>query len=110
MKDMKRVASDYNTPQEIATAMHLAGLVKTARLARGWSQAELAERARISPATMSRIEKGAVGSTLGAWLSVINRLGLLSLMSNLADPASAAIVDSTKTNRPINTPDTSLDF
>lgn len=107
---MRRNEAEFATPASLATARHLAGLVKQARLARGWSQAGLAERARISAPTMSRIEQGSVGASLGAWLAVLERLGLLSKLDQLADPASAAILDSTRAKRPLRGDATDLDF
>jgi transcriptional regulator with XRE-family HTH domain len=75
-------------------------LVKQARLARAWSQAELAERARISPPTMHRIERGAVETSLGAWLAVMERVGLISKLAELSDPVSDALMADTRAKRP----------
>lgn len=97
---MRRKESDFASLASSRAAVHLAGLVRQARLARGWSQAELAERARLSAPTMHRIEKGAVETSLGAWLAVLERLGLLHLLENLRDPASAALLDATRAQRP----------
>nr|WP_281719519.1 helix-turn-helix transcriptional regulator [Nitrosomonas nitrosa] len=52
--------------------------MKTARLARNWSQAELAERSLVSGPTVHRIEQGSVAASLGTWLVVLERLGLLA--------------------------------
>ncbi len=110
MKFMRRLETAYATSASQQTAQHLATLVKNARIARGWSQLNLAERARISPATMSRIEQGNLGASLGTWLAVFERLGLLAKFAQLSDPASEAILDSTRAKRPLrsNTPD--MDF
>ncbi|WDM67886.1 helix-turn-helix transcriptional regulator [Xanthomonas cucurbitae] len=107
---MRRLETAYATSASQQTAQHLATLVKNARIARGWSQLNLAERARISPATMSRIEQGNLGASLGTWLAVFERLGLLAKFAQLRDPASEAILDSTRAKRPLrsNTPD--MDF
>lgn len=107
---MRRIEADYATPAGLGTAQHLARLVKNARIARGWSQASLAERARLSPATMSRIEQGSVGASLGAWLAVFERLGLLSKIDQLSDPASEAILDSTRARHPLRSKTSDLDF
>jgi transcriptional regulator with XRE-family HTH domain len=98
---MRRKESHFASPQVLKTAGHLASLVKQARLARGWSQAALAERARISAPTMHRIERGAVETSLGAWLAVLECLGLLSRLTDIRDPASAALLDETRTKRPV---------
>jgi transcriptional regulator with XRE-family HTH domain len=97
---MRRKETTFATADALKAAQHLARLVKQARLARGWSQAELAERARISAPTMHRIERGAVESSLGAWLAVLERVGLLSRVLELQDPASAALLDETRAKRP----------
>ncbi len=44
---------------------------------------------------MSSIQQGSVGTPLGTWLSVIERLGLLSKLDQLSDPASKAIIQPT---------------
>jgi len=110
MLAMRRNEADFANPPALSTARHLAHLVRQARLARGWSQAGLAERARISAPTMNRIEQGSVGASLGAWLAVLERLGLLHKLDQLQDPASAAVVDATKAKRPIRQDAADLDF
>ena len=107
---MRRNEADFATPDALTTARHLASLVKQARLARGWTQAGLAERARISAPTMNRIEQGSVGASLGAWLAALERLGLLHKLDQLSDPASAAVIDATKTKRPVRPHFPDLDF
>ncbi|QNH14745.1 Helix-turn-helix domain protein [Xanthomonas sp. SI] len=107
---MRRNEAEFATTAAVNTAKHLAMLVKQARMARGWSQAGLAERARISAPTMNRIEKGSLGASLGAWLAVLERVGLLHKLNQLDDPASKAIMDSTKAKRPIRMSSQDLDF
>ena len=108
---MKRQAILFLSPRALAVASHLGGLVRQARLARHWTHAELAERARVSTATLKRIEKGAPSASLGAWLSVFERLGMLPLLQSLEDPASAALLDATRTQRGRpRRDDPSLDF
>lgn len=108
---MRRKESQFATPDGLKAARHLAGLVKQARLARAWSQAELAERARISTPTMQRIETGAVETSLGAWLAVLERVGLLPRLTGLRDQASEALMNDTKAKRPRRTSTTdNLDF
>ena len=96
---MKRSQDMVTTPAARATARHLAALVKQARLARRWSQAELAERARVSGATVHRIEHGSVAASLGAWLAVLERLGLLGRLNEIRDPASETVLDETRAQR-----------
>lgn len=96
---MKRQAINFATPATQQASKHLGVLVRQARLARQWTIAELAERAGIGTATLKRIEKGAPSVTLGVWLSVFERLGLLALFNTLADPASEALLNETRARR-----------
>lgn len=108
---MKRKASTYATPMVEETARHLGALLRQRRLAHQWTLAELAERARVGTATLKRMEKGAPSVSLGVWLSVFERLGLLSLLKALDDPASAALLNETRTKRARRKPAaTDLDF
>lgn len=108
---MKRKESDFASPAVLHATQHLARLVRQARLARNWSQADLAERARISAPTMHRIEKSGVESSMGAWLSVLECLGLLGKITNISDAVSTAIIESTQAKRPRkNRADRDLDF
>lgn len=96
---MRRKEADFASAPVSRAAEHLGNLVRQARLARSWTQRDLAERARISLATLKRLEGGAVEVSLGGWLTVFESLGLLSLFGTLQDPASAALLDTTKTKR-----------
>jgi transcriptional regulator with XRE-family HTH domain len=108
---MKREVSAFTTPTVDQTARHLGALLRQRRLARRWTLAELAERARVGLATLKRIEKGAPSVSLGVWLSVFERLGLISLLQELADPTAAALLDETRAKRVRRKKsDTELDF
>jgi transcriptional regulator with XRE-family HTH domain len=96
---MKRLAKNFTTPHAEDAARHLASLVRQARLARQWTLAELAERARIGTATLKRIEKGAPSVSLGVWLSTFECLGLLPLLNKLDDPVAAALLNETRAKR-----------
>lgn len=108
--NMRRTSTDYATIASLNTAKHLGTLVKNARKARGWSQQSLAERARISINTMNRLEKGNVSISLGTWLAVFERLGLLVKLDQLQDPVSDAILERTKTKHPVRHDSSDLDF
>lgn len=84
---------------QVATAQRLAGLVRDARLARRWTQVELAERARVGVATIKRIESGSPAPSLGSWLAAFDGLGLLPLLGSLKDPAAAALLRETQRQR-----------
>lgn len=107
---MRRKEADFATPAATKAAAHLGDLVRQARLARSWTQQGLAERARISLATLKRMEGGAVEVSLGGWLAVFESLGLLPLFSALRDPASAALLDTTKAKRVRSGKRDDLDF
>lgn len=96
---MRRKESEFSSPATTTAAVRLGELVRQARLARSWTQRELAERARIGLATLKRMEGGGVEVSLGGWLSVFECLGLLPLLQSLRDPASAALLDATRAKR-----------
>lgn len=97
---MKRQESEFASPPAEATGRHLGALVRQARIARRWTMAELAERARVSLATLKRIEGGSLSTSLGAWLAVLERVGLMSRLAELRDPASEALLNETRAKRP----------
>ena len=85
--------------------------MRQARVARKWTLAELAERARVSSATLKRIEGGALSTSLGAWLAVLERTGLMSRLAELRDPISEALLNETRAKRPRRKPaESDLDF
>lgn len=96
---MRRAEAQFSAPAAVAAAAHLGQLIRQARLARGWTVAELAERTRVSTATLKRIEAGSVSASLGAWLSVLEPFGLLRAIAQLSDPTSAALLDETRAKR-----------
>ncbi len=108
---MKRQESEFANPAAEATGRHLGLLVRQARLARQWTQAELAERSRVSMATLKRIEAGALSTSLGAWLAVLERVGLMSRLAELGDSTSEALLNETRAKRSRRSPaKTDLDF
>ncbi len=107
---MRRKETDFATPAATQAAAHLGDLVRQARLARSWTQQGLAERARISLATLKRLEGGAVEVSLGGWLAVFESLELLPLFNSLRDPASAALLDQTRARRARRGQRDDLDF
>lgn len=96
---MKRQESEFANPAAEATAGHLGALVRQARIARRWTMAELSERARVSLATLKRIEGGSLSTSLGGWLAVLERVGLMSRLTELRDPASEALLNETRAKR-----------
>ena len=92
MSQTKRTATGFATPAVARQAKLLGQRVRQARLARLWSQVELAERARTSADTIKRLEQGSVAVSLGAWLGVLERLGLLAQLDAVQDPAANALL------------------
>lgn len=58
-----------------------------ARKRRGLTMATVADRAFTSRKTLSRIEDGDHGVSIGIYASVLNALGLLERLGEIADPA-----------------------
>jgi transcriptional regulator with XRE-family HTH domain len=65
--------------------------IRDARRRRRIPMALLAERARISRSTLTKVEKGDESVALGIYASVLFVLGLVEGLGNLADPATDAI-------------------
>lgn len=87
-----RTESQFATPAIEQLARQLGQRVRQARVSRQWTQIELAERSRISAPTMQRIEAGSVAVSIGAWLGVLERLGLLAQLQNVEDRAATALL------------------
>lgn len=52
------------------------GQIKLARLRRGWTAQEIAEKAAVGRSTVTQIEKGSPSVSMGMYLAVLNALGL----------------------------------
>ena len=52
------------------------GQIKLARLRRGWTAEEIAEKAFVARSTITQIEKGSPSVSIGMYLAVLNSLGL----------------------------------
>lgn len=60
--------------------------LRSARLARRWSQTELARYAGVSRATFKRMEAGDPTVALGRWLRAWQQMGLLPLLTDATSP------------------------
>jgi transcriptional regulator with XRE-family HTH domain len=69
------------------TLKKLGGDLRDARKRRGLTAEVVAERAFTSRPTLQRIEEGDEGVGIGIYAAVLNALGLLGPLGNLADPA-----------------------
>lgn len=65
--------------------------IRDARRRRRIPMALLADRARISRSTLTKVEKGDKSVALGIYASVLFVLGLIEGLANLADPATDEI-------------------
>ena len=92
MSQTKCTETRFATPAVTRQAKLLGQRVRQARQARLWSQVELAERARTSADTIKRLEQGSVAVSLGAWFGVLERLGLLTQLDTVQDPAACALL------------------
>jgi transcriptional regulator with XRE-family HTH domain len=64
----------------------LGARVRAARIRRGWSVAELAEKARINRNTLTALELGKPGVSLGAYVTLLWILGLDRTLDEVAHP------------------------
>lgn len=107
---MRPTIADFSTPETRRAARHLGRLVKEARLARRMPQTELAIRAKTSKLTIIRIEKGAVETALGTWLSVMEQVGLLGHVLQIEDKVSPELIKAQAARRARRSTKPDLDF
>lgn len=76
-------------PTPVTSALRQLGRdIRTARLRRRLRISLVAERARISPPTLARVERGDPAVSLGIYAAVLWVLGLLEPLGQLAAPAT----------------------
>lgn len=82
---MKKSSDSALLPFEAEhAAAVLSAKVRTARIARGWTQVELALRSDLSARTVTSIEAGSVSVQLGFWLKALWALDLINDFINAA--------------------------
>lgn len=87
---IKRLASTL--PMPVDRALRKLGRdIRDARLRRRISTAVMAERASISRTTLSKLEKGDPGVSLGHYATVLFVLGMAERLADLADVKSDTI-------------------
>lgn len=78
--------ADYSVPLPVRRALRkLGGDIKEARLRRRIPATVLAERASISRTTLTKVEKGEPGVSIGNVATVLFALGFVDRISDLAD-------------------------
>ncbi len=60
----------------VSLTSRLGEVMKLARAERGWTQTDMAQRLRVSHATIKKIESGAPGTAFGTIIEACNLLGL----------------------------------
>ena len=75
----------------VRTARDLGAAVRDARLQRGWTQAELADRINASRQWVVALERGKATAELGTALRAITALGLVADL--VAAPAAGSGID-----------------
>lgn len=74
-------------PQSADALAVLGQQIRSARHARGWTIADLARRVGVSPPTVSGVEKGAPGSSIGTVFDAATILGVPLFSSDGAEVA-----------------------
>ena len=80
-------------------ARHMGALVRQARLALLMTQQTAALNARVSVATLKRIEDGEMGVSLGSWLAAFQAVSMLQQLAALSDPVAQAVLGGTGVKR-----------
>ena len=81
--------SQETAPAKVTAAAHrLGGNIRTARKRRRLRQADLAARAGITIQTLRRVERGSLGTGLGAYIAALWAMGLDGQLVPLADPVA----------------------
>ena len=85
---MKASRSQLALPLGVRRALHKLGMdISAARRRRRISVALMAERAFISRTTLTRVERGDAGVSMGIYASVLFVLGMADRLGDLADAA-----------------------
>ena len=87
---MRRPEASFVSPTSASVAVQLGRAISLARLGRNLTQADFAERARFSVATLQRIERGDPAVSFTSWLSAMEAGSLLPLLKAAADPSADA--------------------
>ena len=79
--------SKFETPMQVAEQVtQLGQRIRIARIRRGWSVADLANKAGINRNTLTALELGKPGTAVGVCFTVLWALGLDRTLDGVADP------------------------
>lgn len=84
---MRRPEANFASPLSATVAVQLGEAVRTSRLSRNLTQSDFAERARMSVATLQRIERGDPAVSFTSWLSAMEAGSLLAALQNATELA-----------------------
>ena len=85
---MRRPEANFASPLSATVAVQLGAAVRASRLGRNLTQADFAERARMSVATLQRVERGDPAVSFTSWLSALEAGSLLVALQNAAELAA----------------------
>lgn len=88
---MKTSAAHSVSPRGTLAATGLGRKLRAARQARGYSQPDLAVRARVSLSTLVRMEAGDPGTAIGLWINAFEVLGLLDVFTGPTDSLTESV-------------------
>lgn len=93
---MKKTSTQKLLPETtLAPLRELGALLRSARTARRWSRAELAQRLLIAPATVQRMERGVPTVQIGIYAAAMELLALGEAWERLIEVAKAKVPAST---------------
>lgn len=93
---MKKSSTPILLPETtLAPLRELGALLRSARTARRWPRAELAQRLLIATATVQRMERGVPTVQIGIYAAAMELLGLGDAWARLIEAAKAQVPAST---------------
>ena len=93
---MKKTPAQALLPETtLAPLRELGALLRSARTARRWPRAELAQRLLIATATVQRMERGVPTVQIGLYAAAMELLGMSEAWARLIEAAKAQVPAST---------------
>lgn len=81
------IMSNFEKPMQVSEqVVRLGQRIRIARIRRGWSVADLANKAGINRNTLTALELGKAGTAVGVCFTVLWALGLDRPLDSIADP------------------------